>query len=299
MRVIEGNPTWYLNDRQLHEVYLGDTALLPELPLVGRMHLLDALPNALVPHTHEGVFEITLVLDGCLDFQLAGTRYAVRGGMAFITKPGEMHSGVDGTLPPAEWYWAHIRLPVDEPLPGLSMEETRALSDAFGGISRRLIFGSEALQDCFTQLLSEHRVPRPFSALAARGCYHRLLVQILRDHDRSPLSTADHEPSRPIRLAIEFLEERLGQALSVTELAEASGMSESHFRQRFHQEMGISPSDFIARRRVNRAKQLLKSSELSITEIAFKLGFQSSPYFAAVFKKLTGVTPSQFRGGSE
>ena len=91
--------------------------------------------------------------------------------------------------------------------------------------------------------------------------------------------------------------ERLGNAISVTELAEASGLSESHFRQRFHQEMGISPSDFIARRRVQKAKGLLKSSELSITEIAFQLGFQSSPYFAAVFKKLTGQTPSQFREG--
>ena len=288
MRTIDGNPSWHLTDRQVHEVFMGNTALLPEVPLIGRMQLLDALPNALVPHKHEGVYEVTLVLDGCLDFTTDGHHFPTRGGMVFITRPDELHSAVDSTLQPAEWYWAHIRLPDEGAMPGMSVEETRELSAAFAGMSQRLIYGSEALQDCFAQLLAEHRSPRPFASLVARACYHRLLIQILRDHDRSQSLRNSQEPSRPIRLAIHWLDERLGDAISVTELAEASGLSESHFRQRFHQEMGISPSDFIARRRVQKAKGLLKSSDLSITEIAFQLGFQSSPYFAAVFKKLTG-----------
>lgn len=295
MRTIEGNPTWHLTDRQTHEVFTGPDALLSEVPLVGRMQLLDALPGALIPHTHDGVYEVTLVLDGCLDFVLNDIHYPVRGGMLFITKPGEMHGSVDSTLQPAEWYWAHIRIPDDDALPGMTRDETRELAGAFGGLTQRLIYGSEALQDCFAQLLAEHRSRRTFSQVVARACHHRLLVQILRDHDRSQSLLNNQEPSRPIRLAIHWLDERLGNAISVTELAEASGLSESHFRQRFHQEMGITPSDFIARRRVQRAKGLLKNSELTITEIAFQLGFQSSPYFAAVFKKLTGQTPSQFR----
>lgn len=295
MRRIEGNPPWNLNDRQIHEVFVPPDSLLPELPLLGRMHLLDALPDSLIAHKHEGVYEVTFVRDGCLDFTMDGARFPVRGGMFFITKPGEWHGAVDDTLPPAEWFWAHIRFPEQGPLPGLTDDQTRALVEGFASISERLVTGSETLQDCFTQLLAESRSPKPFSVLAARACYHRLLVQILRDHDRSRHLKNTQEPSRPVRLAIEWLDEHLGDALSVAELAEASGLSESHFRQRFHQEMGISPSDFIARRRVMRAKTLLQTTSLSITEIAFQLGFQSSPYFAAVFKKLTGNTPSQFR----
>ena len=295
-KTIEGNPTWHLSERQVHEVFIGDSSLLPELPLVGRMQLLDALPNALVPHRHDGVYEVTLLLDGCLDFTVDGVHYPTRGGMLFITKPGVLHGSIDSTLQPAEWYWAHLRLPEDgSAMPGMSKEETRALVDAFASLSQHLINGSEALQDCFAQLLAEHRSKRPFAEFAARACYHRLLVQILRDYERSQSLQSSQEPSRPIRLAIHWLEDRLGNAISVTELAEASGLSEGHFRQRFHQEMGITPSDFIARRRVESAKSLLRSSELSITDIAFQLGFQSSPYFAAVFKKLTGQTPSQFR----
>ena len=82
------------------------------------------------------------------------------------------------------------------------------------------------------------------------------------------------------------------------ELAAASGLSHSHFRQRFHKETGFTPSDFLTRQRVARAKQLLRSNRLSITKIAFQLGFQSSTYFAAVFRKLTGTTPSEYRENS-
>ena len=78
-------------------------------------------------------------------------------------------------------------------------------------------------------------------------------------------------------------------------MAEASGLSQSHFRQRFHRETGFTPSDYLTRRRVLRAKQMLREDRLSITGIAFQLGFQSSPYFAAVFKKMTGITPSEYR----
>ncbi len=295
MRKIEGNPTWHLSDRQIHEVFVPPNSLLPELPLVGRMQLLDALPDSLIPHCHHGVYEVTLVLDGCLEFTFDNQRFPVRGGMFFITKPGEWHGAVDNTLQPAEWNWVHIHLPDQGAMPGMTEEETRALAEGFAQITQRIVDGSDALHDCFTQLLAENRSHKRLSVMAARACYHQLLVQILRDHDRSQNLQNTQEPSRPIRLALEWLEQRLGDALSVTDLAEVSGLSESHFRQRFHQEMGISPSDFIARKRVQKAKTMLRGSDLSITEIAFQLGFQSSPYFAAVFKKLTGHTPSQFR----
>jgi AraC family transcriptional regulator len=86
-------------------------------------------------------------------------------------------------------------------------------------------------------------------------------------------------------------------------LAATSGLSQSHFRQCFHKATGFTPSDYLTRRRVIRAKQLLRNHALAITDIAFRLGFQSSPYFAVVFRKLTGMTPSEYReqasGGAE
>src|SRR5438477_4947903 len=91
MQFIRGDPDWQLTARQHHEAYSGRNALLGELPLVGRMHLLDALPDALVPHAHPAIYEAHFVVDGCLSFRAREQDFDVTGGMVFLTKPGEIH----------------------------------------------------------------------------------------------------------------------------------------------------------------------------------------------------------------
>lgn len=295
MQFIRGDPDWRLTSRQHHEAYSGAEALLDELPLVGRMHLLDALPNALVSHAHPGIYEAHFVVDGCLAFHARQQDFDVTGGMVFLTKPGEVHSGVDTTLQPAEWYWIHLHFPPASALPGLTRAETRNLSESFAKTSLCLFPGSDPLRDCFERILTEHRNPTEHSLVIARAQLHELMVRLIRDHDRAMLNSDSAGLSAEIRQAIAWIDRNLGEPLSIPDLAASSGLSQSHFRQRFHKETGFSPSDFLTRRRVLRAKQLLRGHRMSITEIAFRLGFQSSPYFAAVFKKLTGMTPSEYR----
>jgi AraC-like DNA-binding protein len=298
MQFIPGKPDWRLTDRQHHEAYSGRTALLGELPLVGRIHLLDALPNALVPHTHPGIYEVHFVVDGCLGFHARDKDFEVNGGMVFLTKPGELHGGIDTTLQPAEWYWAHLHFPAIDPLPGLSAAKTRELEDSYARTSLCLFPGSNPLRDCFARLLAEHRTAATLEhrEIVARAALHELMVLVIRDHDAAA-STHSHKTilSTEIRDALTWLDRNLGEPLSMADLAASSGLSQSHFRQRFHKETGSTPSDYLNRRRVFRAKELLRGNHLSVTEIAFRLGFQSSPYFAAVFKKLTGTTPSDYR----
>lgn len=295
MQIIPGDPDWQLNSRQHHEAYFGPTALLQELPLIGRMHLLDALPNALVPHNHPGIFEAHFIVDGCLSFLAREQVFDVSGGMVFLTKPGEIHSGVDTTLQPAEWYWIHLKFPESKALPGLTRNETEALERSYQETTLAMFPGSSELRDCFSRLLAEHRRAMPQQSVIARAQLHELIVRLIRDHDRA-LARHDHESFSPeIRRALAWINQNLGEELSIPDLAAESGLSESHFRQRFRKEIGSSPSDYLARRRVNRARELLRGSDFSITEIAFQLGFQSSPYFAAVFRKVTGMTPSECR----
>jgi len=259
------------------------------------MHLLDALPNALISHSHVGIYEAHFVIDGCMGFHARGQDFDVPGGMVFLTKPDEVHRGIESTLQPAEWYWVHLHFPAGQPLPGLTTAETKALSNSFAGTTLCLFPGSDQLRDCCARLLQEHRNPTEHSHLIARALLHELMVLMIRDHDRAAANSHTADLSPEVRLALAWLDQNLGQPLSMPELAAASGLSQSHFRQRFHKETGFTPSDYLTRRRVSRAKQLLRGDRLSITEIAFQLGFQSSPYFAAVFRKLTGTTPSEYR----
>jgi len=297
MQLIRGQPDWLLSDRQHHEAYSGSTCLLPELPLIGSMHLLDALPNSLVPHAHPGIFEAHFVVDGSLGFQIGGQTHDVNGGMVFLTKPGELHSGVNESLQPARWHWIHIHFPDDSPLPGMSELDSAHLHETYRLATLRSFSGSDQLRSCFERLLAEHRSPRAHSELIARGVYHELLVLLTRDHDAAVSGPASNSISPEIAAAIRWLERHLEEPLSIPDMAQASGLSQSHFRQRCHAETGFTPSDYLSRERVRQAKILLSKPSAPITDIAFRLGFQSSAYFAAVFKKLTGMTPSEYRHG--
>lgn len=295
MQLIRGEPNWRLTSRQHHEAYSGKSALLDELPLIGRMHLLDALPDALVPHTHPGIYEAHFVVDGCQTFRARGKDFDVTGGMVFLTKPGEVHGGVDTTLQPAEWYWIHLYFPPKGALTGLTRRETRALEQSYSRTSLCMFPGSDVLRGCFARLFLEHRHRTDHSHVIARAQLHELMVQLIRDHDRAMLKSDRASSPTVIRNALAWMDRNLGDPLSIPDLAAASGLSQSHFRQCFHKETGFTPSDYLARRRVMFAKPLLQANRLPITEIAFRLGFQSSPYFAAVFRKLTGMTPSEYR----
>ena len=127
MKRIAGKPDWQLTDRQRHESYEKRQRLLPELPLVGRMHLLDALPRSLVAHAHPGIYEIHCVVRGVLSFWVGTRTYSVGPGMAFLTHPKETHGAVNEALSPAEWYWIHLRFPGRGPLPGLSGADTKRI----------------------------------------------------------------------------------------------------------------------------------------------------------------------------
>src|SRR4029079_1014496 len=139
--------------------------------------------------------------------------------------------------------------------------------------------GSGELRDSFARLLAEHRNPTTHSHVIARAQLHELMVRLIRDHNRALVDSDVAASPTMISKALAWMDRNLGAPLSIPDLAAASGLSQSHFRQCLHKETGFTPSDSLARRRVRRAKPLLQAGRLAITEIAFRLGFQSSPYF--------------------
>ncbi|MEM8859295.1 MAG: AraC family transcriptional regulator [Chloroflexota bacterium] len=96
------------------------------------------------------------------------------------------------------------------------------------------------------------------------------------------------------RYTLDYIRSNLSADLSLAELASLEGLSIYHFARTFRNETGLSPRQFIIHERVNLAKQLLRSN-LTISEIASRVGFANQSHFAHSFKQLTGLTPNQFR----
>jgi AraC family transcriptional regulator len=93
----------------------------------------------------------------------------------------------------------------------------------------------------------------------------------------------------------EFIDEHLAQDIPLAALAEIARLSLFHFARAFKQSFGMPPHRYHLARRIARAKSLLGEPARSVTEIAFGLGFRESSSFTAAFRKLTGVSPSQYR----
>ncbi len=86
--------------------------------------------------------------------------------------------------------------------------------------------------------------------------------------------------------------------IDFAQLAAALGVSYSTFRHSFKKQTGISPVQFQNSIRINRAQDLLSSTDLSVSEIAQLTGFESIYYFSRLFKKKTALSPKEYRGGT-
>jgi AraC family transcriptional regulator len=102
-------------------------------------------------------------------------------------------------------------------------------------------------------------------------------------------------PNWRLKRAIERLEADLDKMPTVAEVAETIGLHPTSFCRGFKQSMGLSPHRYMLVHRVNCAKKMMADQRLSLTEIALDCGFSSSSQFSIVFKKITGMTPRDFR----
>jgi len=94
----------------------------------------------------------------------------------------------------------------------------------------------------------------------------------------------------------EYIELHYDEPLSAARLAAAAHCSVSYINHAFKKTVGMSLSEYIAEVRVSRAKKLLDSSNLPIKAIASNVGFDDTNYFSVVFKKIAGITPTEWRG---
>lgn len=89
--------------------------------------------------------------------------------------------------------------------------------------------------------------------------------------------------------------ERFGQGISPTDVADNINMGYSKFRRLFKEYTGYAPLQYIQELRLQRSKELLLSTNLSLTEIAEEVGYDNADYFSTAFKKKNRITPAAYR----
>lgn len=225
------------------EVYWGRRTLLREMPLIGWTHYHQAAPH-LHAHSHEGVFEITLVLGGSVEWWTGDSAHEVGRGEVYITRPGELHGGQNAMMQPCELYWLHVYLPLSGNLPGMSLPETRRLARDFAGMQLRKFHTSPLIADRFARILAEHQKRDAYSAVLSRSALHELLIQLVQDHEAQFRQLQESPSPRSARItrAVEWMEQRLTDPFRMENVAQAIGMGVSHFHKCFVGEVGFTPA---------------------------------------------------------
>jgi len=125
-----------------------------------------------------------------------------------------------------------------------------------------------------------------------------LAIHLLRGYttasDAPAWSKARLSPHK-LRRAIQYIDENLRNQLTLSSIANAVTLSPGHFAHAFRQATGVAPHRYVLERRVERAKELLRDSDMPITEIADRVGCSSHSHFSVLFHRVTGLTPRQFR----
>jgi AraC-like DNA-binding protein/ligand-binding sensor protein len=109
------------------------------------------------------------------------------------------------------------------------------------------------------------------------------------------MQSANAEPPF-IKRSREFIEANHAQELSLGQVAKAVHASSFYFCKMFKKFTGLNFTDYVSRVRIEKAKNLLLNPNLRVSEIAYEVGFQSLTHFNRVFKRVTGMAPTEYRG---
>ncbi|MBO6755136.1 MAG: helix-turn-helix transcriptional regulator [Roseibium sp.] len=121
------------------------------------------------------------------------------------------------------------------------------------------------------------------------------IMRAIRKRKGYLLTLAEIKPGCPMRRAIEHMEDRIADPVRLTDLAATVDMSPFHFSRVFKSEMGETPARYLMKRRLSRASELIRQTDLSLAEVAFRTGFSSQGHMTSRMKAVLGVTPGELR----
>lgn len=249
---------------------------------------------ALPEHTHRDSFELVFFQEGEQNYMASGQNYLVHSHELFLTYPNEPHGSLAFKEEKSKFFYLIFYFPSHlEHFMGLSRESSDQIRKALYGTSKRVYSVNTkilGLLDGILQLyFSEQPLRKELIYAKALELFSEL-IPVLTPREESP---AERSPIMDHIIA--FIEQNPMRPIQIEDLAEHVNLSVPRVKQLFKEQSGLTPHDYMLRYRIGLGKDMLRYTELPITEIAFQLGFNSSQHFSTAFHKYTMETPSEYR----
>lgn len=153
------------------------------------------------------------------------------------------------------------------------------------------------IQGIFSALRAEVELGSIGGCLLTDSLKTALAIHLLRNYCTTSPKLSSYSgglSQAKLTLVTDYIHEHLQQDLSLKEIAAIAQISQYHFSRLFKQKMGITLHQYILQRRIERAKELLQHSQLSIADVALRVGFCDQSHFTRSFKRIVGMPPKQF-----
>jgi AraC-like DNA-binding protein/mannose-6-phosphate isomerase-like protein (cupin superfamily) len=236
-------------------------------------------------HRHDRRFHIAYILTGKCRITVVGKPFDVGPRDAVFIRPLEDHCSIDDTKTYYELIEIHFL--AHTPADARTVPSIRPVVH---------VHNIAAVVPALERLVAAHLIDTSSGNWLTKVRLAETLM--LLEKEGGPQTVADMvsgDTERKIRQATEYIALNYARNLTIASLADLVGMSPSHFAACFKRITRISPIEFVIRRRLDHARELLQNSNFSIGQIADMCGFASSQYFARIFTRREGSSPRQAR----
>lgn len=237
-------------------------------------------------HIHDA-FEIYFNLSGSVSFVVGNHTYPIERGDLIVTRPYEYHHCVYHDNACHEHYCLELSCDTASPF-------ASALAASFGGGPHIRLRGREI--DRFRHHLDALRSPVPYGE--TEKLYHLFGLLHLAAAHAVPFEQNRPDESLPesLRITLDYVAAHYAEPLTVDFLANAAFVSVNTLERHFKRHLGITPMEYIKRKRLSEAMLLLREDR-SVSEVAYLTGFCGASAFIQAFRRAFGVTPFRFAKG--
>lgn len=234
-------------------------------------------------------FLIHFVLSGKGKYVCEGKEYDLKAGDMFLIKPSQIVSYIADENDPWEYYWVGFN--------GTYAQKTVA-NLPFSENSP--VYTPKDFEDCksFLYEIFAHSGNSISSTTAMVGYLYLFLAKLIEENSLISPETSVAQSTYVID-AIKYIQFNYSTDISVDDIANAVGISRSHLYRVFVSNLEQSPIEYLTEYRINEACNLIKNTNLSISQIAVSVGFFDQFYFSRVFKKIKKMPPSKYRQRNE
>jgi AraC family transcriptional regulator len=229
-------------------------------------------------------------LSGVFDFGAGRQSYAMRRG-DFTLAPANVPLEIEGR---GRSEFLILAIP-ESYVRGLVLEAIGAEADSFGRLHAQVSRDPQTAT-LMSWLWHEAESGLPAGKLFADAAIAMIVGRLLTVNEARPLARKGGLAQWQVRRVTDYLKEHLEEDVTLEHLAGLVGLSPHHFCRAFKQSTGESPHAWFARRRVERAQEIIEQDlTIGLTEVALSVGYASQSAFGTAFRRVTGTTPSAWR----